>query len=385
MKDELQEVFKLAARYFLKKYREKGGTQGRLAEKLGVTQSYVSSVITGSKSASLVLQGQIAHILSGKKYEEFLAIGRRIKNGLDPELHIKKEAEDSVESLIARLTHYVVDHQRIEGELVARKNFYETVVENLQSGVMVNDQQDTIHYVNSYMAKIIGRPVDDIIGTNTLIKSEKFPERQIDKFVSFYTKAKETLEPVFYEDIQVVSSGGMEIVITGWIIPILKNNQFDGMIITVRDMTRLQRMNQSMLATLEYADCPVALALQEYEGGPVSSFHMNKECQKLMGIDQYGLSVDKDSIKKAMLVSASLMENGEEWLVFTSKNFKGRDFAEMEIRMKDGRKFSWESKALRDQENLYHGRIVHIKEIKRNRRRGDKMKLVKGGRKKVKG
>ena len=106
---------------------------------------------------------------------------------------------------------------------------------------------------------------------------------------------------------------------------------------------------------------------------------MNKECQELMGIDQYGLSVDKDSIKKSMLVSASLMENGEEWLIFANRNFKGRDFAEMEIRMKDGRKFTWESKALKDQEKNYYGRIVHIKEILLDRRRGDKMKLVKGG------
>jgi hypothetical protein len=203
--------------------------------------------------------------------------------------------------------------------------------------------------------------------------------------MAYYREAKEIMEPVFYENVFVSTSGGNDLWLTGWMIPLQKENRYDGMIITIRDMTRLQRMNQSMLATLEYADCPVAVALQEYEGGPVSSFHMNKECQKLMGIDQYGLSVDKNSIKKAMLISASLMENGEEWLVFTSRNFKGRDFAEMEIRMKDGRKFSWESKALRDQENLYHGRIVHIKEIKRNRRRGDKMKLVKGGRKKVKG
>jgi predicted transcriptional regulator len=66
MKDDLQVIFKLAARYYFKKYRERGGNQGRLAEKLGVTQSYVSSVITGKKSASLELQGQIAERLMNR-------------------------------------------------------------------------------------------------------------------------------------------------------------------------------------------------------------------------------------------------------------------------------------------------------------------------------
>ena len=378
MKDDLQEVFKLAARYFFKKYRDKGGTQGRLAKKLGVTQSYVSSVMTGNKSASLDLQSQIAHVLSGKQYEEFLTIGRRIKNGLDPEFDDVKKVDDSVESLIARLSYYVVDHQRIEGELVTKKNFYETVVESLQSGVIVSDTNDDITYLNDYMAKLIGVEAEKIIGTNQLVKNERFPDRNLDALMAYYREAKDALEPVFYENVLVSTSGGNDLWLTGWMIPLQKENRYDGMIITIRDMTRLQRMNQSMLATLEYADCPVSVALQENEGGPVSSFHMNKKCQELMGIDQYGLSVDKVSIKKAMLVSASLMENGEEWLVFTSKNFKGRDFAEMEISMKDGRKFTWESKALRDQENIYHGRIVHIKEIRQDRRRDDKMKLVKG-------
>jgi PAS domain-containing protein len=241
---------------------------------------------------------------------------------------------------------------------------------------MVNDQQDTVRYVNSYMSQIIGLPVDNIVGTNTLIESEKFPDRQIDKFVFFYTKAKETLEPVFYEDIPVVSSAGMEIVITGWIIPMLKNNQFDGMIITVRDMTRLQRLNQSLMATLEYAPHPVGLALQDHKKGPVASFHMNKLALKLFNIEQYDLTRD---IKLSMQKSAEMLENGDEWLAQTARNFKGTEQATMEIIFKDGRRFTWDSRALRDADGRYCGRYVTIKEIKRDRRRGDKMKLVKGG------
>ena len=60
----------------------------------------------------------MASILYRGPYEEYLAIGRRIKNGLDPEIHIQKETNNSVESLIARLSHYVVDHQRVEKELI---------------------------------------------------------------------------------------------------------------------------------------------------------------------------------------------------------------------------------------------------------------------------
>jgi len=376
MKDELQEVFKLAARYFFKKYREKGGTQRRLAEKLGVTQSYVSSVITGNKSASLELQGQIAHILSGKKYEEFLAIGRRIKNGLDPEFNDAKEAGDSVESLIARLTHYVVDHQRIEGELVSMRDFYEKIVENLQSGVIVSDANDDITFLNSYMEKLIGVEAGKIIGTNLLVRNERFPDRNLEALMVYYRKAKEIMEPQLYENILVTTSGGNDLWLTGWIIPLRKKNQCDGMIITIRDMTRLQKLNQSLMATLEYAPHPVGLALQDHEKGPVTSFHMNKPALKLFNIEQYDLTRD---IKLSMQKTAEMLENGEEWLVQTARNFKGNEHSTMEITFKDGRKFIWDSRALRDADGNYCGRYVTIKEIKRNRRRGDRMKLVKGG------
>ena len=375
MKEELQEVFKLAARYFFKKYREKGGTQGRLAEKLGVTQSYVSSVITGNKSASLDLQGQIAHILSGKKYEEFLAIGRRIKNGLAPEFDDTKEVDESVESLIARLTHYVVDHQRIEGELVSTRDFYEKIVESLQSGVIVSDANDDITFLNSYMENLIGVEAAKIIGTNQLVRNERFPDRNLDALMVYYRKAKEIMEPQLYENILVTTSGGNDLFLTGWMIPLREKNQYDGMIITIRDMTRLQRLNQSLMATLEYAPHPVGLALQDHEKSPVTSFHMNKSALKLFNIEQHDLTRD---IKVSMQKTAEMLENGDEWLAQTARNFKGTEQATMEITFKDGRKYTWDSRALRDADGSYCGRYVTIKEVKRNRRRGDKMKLVKG-------
>ena len=62
MKDDLHGIFRIATKYFFKKYRDKGGNQRKLAKELGVSQSYISSVLTGARTASLELQGRIAHI-----------------------------------------------------------------------------------------------------------------------------------------------------------------------------------------------------------------------------------------------------------------------------------------------------------------------------------
>ena len=71
------------------------------------------------------------------------------------------------------------------------------------------------------------------------------------------------------------------------------------MIITVRDMTRLQHLNQTLLATLEYIPYPVGVALQNHEKAPVTSYHMNKAALKLFGIEPYGLTQeDIDLLKR---------------------------------------------------------------------------------------
>ena len=72
MQSNLQEIFTLASKYFYKEFKENGGTQKVIAEELGVTPSYVSAVLNGSRYASLSLLEQIATILSGKPLDEFL-------------------------------------------------------------------------------------------------------------------------------------------------------------------------------------------------------------------------------------------------------------------------------------------------------------------------
>jgi len=42
MQNEMHELFLLAARFFYRKYKKNGGSQGELARKLGITNSYLS-------------------------------------------------------------------------------------------------------------------------------------------------------------------------------------------------------------------------------------------------------------------------------------------------------------------------------------------------------
>ena len=365
MNDDLHEIFKLAAKYHFKKYRDKGGNQKGLAKKLGVTQSYVSSVLSGTKTASLELQSQIVNILYGGPYEEFLVIGRRIKSGLAPELHVKKEAAGSVESLIAQLTHYVMDHKRIEEELVDTKKFYEEIVENLQSGVIVSDTNDDITYLNSYMEDLIGVVAEKIIGTNQLAKDERFPKRKLDALVEYYTEAKENLEPVFYENILVTTSGDNDLWISGWIIPLKRKNRYDGMIVTIRNMTKNHKMAHGLLATLENIPAGVAIVLQEKEGAEPFNFYINRVGRKMTGVTQtYGFTFGE--LKRAIDTFCQIIaeDAAEKFASSCYDSFAGhKEEIVMEFDLKGGRRYHWVNQALRDEKGKYLGRMGKLTEI----------------------
>jgi PAS domain S-box-containing protein len=360
MENNYHEIFRLAANYFFEKYRQRGGTQRRLARKLGVTQPYISSVLAGKRTASIDLQSQVAGLLYGP-YDEFLTIGRRIKNGLNPEMYKPHKADDSVESLIARLSHYVIDHKRIEDELVQTRGFFEDIVENLQSAVLVTDANDNITYVNKYMEYLSGMPKDMIIGINMLVVKEGFPANNTEELMLHYLKARESMAPVFYENISAVNMEGRKLHGTGWMIPIKKKNKYNGIILTAQDMTRQHLMNQAFNASLEFFENAVAISLQEEEGGPVISYNMNKAGMELLGLDNY--NIGHDNIKKSMLLAAANMKNGDEWLEFTRNNFMGREKAELEVHMQDGTRYIWDSNALRGPNREYYGRIVQIRKV----------------------
>ena len=209
MAGDLQEIFVLALNYFFKKYKEKGGTQNKLARRLGITQSYISAVLNGSKTASLELQDQLADILYGP-YEEFLTIGRRLKNGLDPEFIIQGSQDKGVESLINRLSHYVMDHQRIEKQLVETKDFYEAIVEKLQSGVLVTDENDVIYYINNWLVNKYGVSREALVGTHVPEMDKAFSKGRFEEILRHYNSAKENLEPQEFHNVAVISPSGQE-------------------------------------------------------------------------------------------------------------------------------------------------------------------------------
>ena len=134
-----------------------------MTDQLGITNSYLSSIISGARKASLELQSRIAQTLYGP-YDKFLTIGRRIKDGRDPLEDDTQRTFDPVEKLLAQLTHYVMDHQRIEKDLKVSEEKFRDI--SLTSGDMIfeTDQDFRFVFISGNVEEVIGKSVNDILG-----------------------------------------------------------------------------------------------------------------------------------------------------------------------------------------------------------------------------
>jgi len=365
MKNELHELFQLAAKFFIKRYKKEGGAQSILAEELGITQSYLSSVVNGSRSASLELYSQIADKLYGP-LDKFLAVGRRIKEGRDPLVEKEKTPEDPVESLIARLTYYVIDHQRIENEISELKHFYEMIVENQPSGILVMDKDHTVVYANKHMKVMAGIPIDTIIGTTPYNAEDEIPGLDISSFSEKYHASFEKCQVLVYKNLKTKMPSGDIIFISGSFVPMIKDGVFDGMICTIYDSTTSHILRKLLINTLDYCShhSGIGVVQQTRPGEQPKVYFMNKEFSKIFGLEDTNPS--KTPFPDTLKLLASRMKNSRKWLDFIKTTISSNTVnAKTTITLKNNKKYVWTTNPLIDADGNQWGRIVTVEEIKK--------------------
>lgn len=361
MKTELQELFQLAAKFFVKKYKEAGGAQSTLAKELGITQSYLSSVTNGSRTASLELYSQIAEKLYGP-LDKFLAVGRRIMEGKEPLEEKKKTPEDPVENLIARLTYYVIDHQRIEKEISDLKKFYETIVEKQQTGILVMDSEHNVIFANERMNSMAHISTGVIVGTTPYNAAEKIPGLDINSFRDKYNEAYERLEPVVFKNIKTKMPDDTTVFISGSFYPKEENGAFEGMICTLYETTTSHILRNLLIQTLNFSSHGIGIVQQASPGEQPHVYYINKQFRKVFGLQDFDPSEIPFSETHKLI--ASKIKNSKKWLEFIDKSISSNNFNQrFIITVKNNKKYEWESNPLIDEEGNHWGRIATVKEI----------------------
>ncbi|MHA2368243.1 MAG: PAS domain S-box protein [Candidatus Hodarchaeales archaeon] len=128
----------------------------------------------------------------------------------------------------------ITERKRSEERVQGLKDFYESILENVVTGVWVTNRDDVIEYANKGMTVVAGIPREQIEDARVLVD---FPESTLEYFKPYYLKAKETLQPIYYEAVPVVTPAKRQSYQSGWLIPRIKDSSFNGMICTVEDIT----------------------------------------------------------------------------------------------------------------------------------------------------
>lgn len=126
----------------------------------------------------------------------------------------------------------ITERRQAEEEIVALKEFYESVLEGIVTGVWVTDKNDVIRYANKGAWVAIG------INPAQVHVLKDFPEF----FKPYYLKAKETLQPFYYEAVPFAASRAGPNYQSGWLIPRIKDGNFNGMICTIESIPKHEQI-----------------------------------------------------------------------------------------------------------------------------------------------
>ncbi len=133
--------------------------------------------------------------------------------------------------------HVITDITRrkeIETVIRSTKDFYDTILANINEGVWVSDKDDVIIYANNAMEAIAGVGKVELLGASLF---RDFSIATAKEFKPVYLTAKDTLKPKLYHMIEVLTPAGRRGYQSGWVVPKIKDGKFDGAICTVRDVT----------------------------------------------------------------------------------------------------------------------------------------------------
>ena len=159
--------------------------------------------------------------------------------------------DDSGEvSSIGTIAQDITDKNLAEKKNLDIKLFYEKIIEVVQDGIWVTDENHVIYYANAAIENIVGISRELIQGKNILTD---FPEETTQALIPYYNRAMKLKKPVWH-DIHVKTPSGRDIWQNGWLIPKYENDLFKGIICIIRDETERKKAEIDNIKDKETAE-----------------------------------------------------------------------------------------------------------------------------------
>jgi len=204
-----------------------------------------------------------------------------------------------------------------------------------------------------------------IIGTTPFSTVENITELETSFLNQEYEKALSRLKPVYYERVPIKTSSGQLFFNSGWIIPLLKDNAFDGMICTLRDTTLAQNLSDLLYQTLEQCPDGIGVIQQDSPNYIPKAYFANKAFFQIFGLSEIIPVPDTVPFIEVVEMMKKKIENGSEWEKLENEAFHSHHGeVECALQMKNGDEYQWVSKPLVNEHNNRHiGRFATVKKV----------------------
>lgn len=372
MSKNIHTLFQLAAKFFYKKYRGEGGVLDTLAEEIGITPTYLSAVINGSRVCSLDLQNRIAKTFYGP-YDQFVAVGRRIADGKDPLENDPYGQKDSVEKIIAQLTHLVMDHKRMAEKLKASEIKFRDI--SLTSGDVIFelDENFKVTFVSGRVMQIVGFSEHDLLGKSIF---KFFSEDEWKNIVPIIDTAIKTRTIV--DTVLTVQKNGKTFYRHCIAKPVFdaRNNSFLGFRGTYRDITRRKHLEHNLqdevslfqTAIDSVTDCAIVITDKNNK-----VVRWNEAYQVMMGFPRE--IIEKQKISHNFAFLKNKLKNPEDYRKGILEVFSSEQETVHSFEMKNGKTIQRKATPVY-RDGIFAGRVTYFSEIadgkvnKKNKRIG---------------
>ena len=151
-------------------------------------------------------------------------------------LYLKRSNTDGTEQHIVQelLSNKILLFSGKEKTDLQIKNFYKNVLETIITGVWVTNESNIIFYINKAFEEVTGIKPDYLIGKKFY---EDFNMEGTRFFKPYYNIARQTLKASHFDCLPVKLPSNRKLFLSGWFIPRIHKQKFNGMICTIQNVT----------------------------------------------------------------------------------------------------------------------------------------------------
>jgi len=136
------------------------------------------------------------------------------------------------------------ERQKIEKDLRSLKDFNENIVTSLAEGIILEDEQGLITFINPTMEKLIGYPAKELIGYHW---KKIVPQGELEK-IRAKTRSRTTTTLETYES-RLLTKGGTDIPVLVSAQSIFDKGRLRGVLSAITDITALKRIELELKAS----------------------------------------------------------------------------------------------------------------------------------------